>query len=199
MWPPAPGRAQCGHLGTLQEPPRGHYLQGHLIVATALGSPHCTHQPQGPCHSGYHLHEHQLQGYATTMATNQLWGHLTILLISFWDTPLLTSVLGDTAPWPYHDHSHLWDTSIQLLDPGTPHQTHQLQECVKPPRASPRTYYQVPSCPPSHLMHFGTLCPLSTGTWRSPGGVEGPTVTTDSWEGNITATSQLGRQWGSSG
>lgn len=91
-----------------------------------------------------------------------------------------------------HIH-HLWDTSIQMLHPGTLHHPHQLQGCV----TAPRDHFQghATMSPPVPLPTSPTSEPcvsLSTGTWGSPGGAKGPTVTTDSWEGNITPTSHLG-------
>lgn len=98
VWPPTPGRAHCGHHPGAP-PGTCHHLQGQLIMATALGSPHCSHQPQGhgtvgtistaisskglsplwppalgrPQHWGY-----QLLGHTTTDIS--AWGHCTMAM-----------------------------------------------------------------------------------------------------------------------
>lgn len=102
-WPRALVRPQCGpHPG--DPPGTCHHLQGHLMVATALGSPRCSHQPQGhvtvKCHlsmatssrdvsplwpSALGTPGHcadQLLGHSTTNVS--AWGHCTMALSLLW-------------------------------------------------------------------------------------------------------------------
>lgn len=102
-WPRALVRPQCGpHPG--DPPGTCHHLQGHLMVATALGSPHCSHQPQGhvtvKCHLSMATSSRdvsplwppalgtpghcadQLLGHSTTNVS--AWGHCTMALSLLW-------------------------------------------------------------------------------------------------------------------
>lgn len=172
LWPPLLGTSHCG-LGHLTmavnsgersvwppgDPPGTcRHLQGHLIVATALGSPQRSHQPQGHVTVGTismatsskdmsppwpqalgtpHHCAYQLLG--CTITNISAWGHCIVAMLLPHRPPLghlsTDATSRDPSPGP--------------SAPGMRHRS---------PVPSPRTRYHVLSCPPSHLTYFRTLC-----------------------------------------